>query len=503
MKAVKSGAVRLIIYILVSVMLISGMSVFAHAEKPEITASEGAYLYCMESDTALYSKNENEKFNPGVLTKLMVAVVAIEEAENRGMNLDSEVVASRKAITNAHGKHIAMKVGEKFRLRDMISAIIHSDADDCANVIAENIADNTENFVALMNVKAKDLGMTQTEYFSVTGTYDSASYTTPADQAKLAACALKIHSLCEIALQIRVVIDVTNKSPARYYGTTNYLVSSRVYTDYYMQSATGFLCGSNTEAGYCGILTSRKDGLNYIAVVMNSDSKTIEVSPEREETDEKGNTITVPAEYKTIYLGLHEAKALLKYGENSFGYIKAVNTATPITDIPVKLASGTDRVALLPEYNYEIFVPDGIDKEKEITYTYKLEKTSLTAPVKAGQRVGTLYLSYQGNVVAEIPLITKNNIEENGYLVLLTRIEELLSTPFVIVLILLTVFAAVFYVLANAITRQKKIALKMKEEERKRGYRLPPKESSSKNSLNSSSKKTFSRAENGRRDGKR
>ncbi len=470
MKAIKT-AKRILSCIMAVAMMLAVMPFLVRGEeKPEILSAQTAMLYCMESDTVLFEYNSREQTKPGTLIKLMVALVAIEEMENKGMNLDSTLTASSKAIRDARGRHISMKSGEIFRLRDLIGAMLHADADDAANVIAEGIADTYGNFIKLMNDKAADLGMKNTQYFSVTGTLDEESYTTAYDQMLLASCAIKNQAIAELAYQIRVVIPQTNKSSTRYYGTNNYLISTRVNPDYYLSNATGLLSANQPVAGYCAILTSSRDGLNYIAVITGAGTSRVLVSEEHEETDEDGNTVIVPAEYKTVYHGLSEGRELLIWGENRFSYIKAVNTATPIADIPVKLAAGSDRVALMPQFDLEIFVPDDIDIKNDITYSYVLNADSLTAPVKAGQVVGTLYVMYNGESIGEVPLITRNNIERDGWLVLAKRIKELTSTPFFIVLILLTVFAAVFYILSNAIIRQRRIAERRRQAERSKHY---------------------------------
>ena len=469
MKLIKT-AKRIASIVMALAMTLAVIPFSVRAEDPEILASHSAVLYCIESDTVLYRYNDDARVKPGVLIKLMVALVAVEEMENRGMTLDSPLTASSKAIRDTHGKHIGMKNGEIFRLRDLIAAMLHADADDAAHVIAESFAETYSNYVELMNQKARDLGMTDTEYFSVTGTEDEMSYTTASDQLLLAAYAIKIQQLAEIADQIRAVIPATNKSSARYYGTTNYLLSSRVNPDYYLSTATGLIAGNNTLAGYCAILSSRKDGLNYIAVITGAHNSRVLVKEEYETTDENGNTVKVPAEYKTVYHGLHEGRALLTWGESRFKYVKAVTSATPITDVPVRLAAGSDRVALMPQYDLEVFVSDDVDVKKDVSYHYVLNSNQLTAPVKAGQVVGTLYVTYKGEKIGEVPLIARNNIDRDGWLTLGNRIKELAATPFFIVLILLTAFAIVFYVISTAVTRQKKVNERKKLMTRERRY---------------------------------
>ena len=440
------------------------------ADKPEILSSKSAILYCIESDTVLFSHLPSQRVMPGVMTKLMVAVVVLDELENKNLTLDSTVTASKKAISSTRGKHIAMKTGEEFVISDLISVMLHADADDAAHVLAEAIADDNKSFVALMNQKASDIGMTDTHYASLTATEDYDSYTTVSDQVLLASYALRNPDIAKLTNQIRAVVRKTNMSNARYYGTNNYLLSTRVEKDYYLSSATGMVCGNRTDAGYCAIVASRKDGLNYIAVTAGGVNSRVLVTEEYEDFDEDGNPITVPAVYKTIYHGLSEARSLLLYGEKSFSYVKAVDTATPIADLPVKLGLGIDKVALLPEFDLEIFVSNDSDLEKDITYNYVLDEESLTAPVKAGQRAGTLYVMYKGEKIGEVPLIVKTNIERDGFRMILKRAKALMKTPFFIVLTILSVFTVVFYVLSTAVTRQKKISERKRIAEREQRY---------------------------------
>lgn len=439
-------------------------------EVPDLSHSKASLLYCIEADSLLYANNSTLPVAPGVLTKLMVAVVAIEEAEAQGKTLNTPLTASRAAIRATTGAHIAMKEGEIFALRDLIAVMIHTGADDAAHVIAEGLAGSFDAFVTKMNEKAAALGMTNTVFTNVTGIHDDEMVTTVEDLLKLTLHAVRIQELSEMASLYRVVIDATNRSETRYYGTRNYLISSRVNPDYYLPMATGFLCGTDRDNGFSVIATARKDGLNYIAIVCCADNQTVLVSPERTEVDEEGNTVTYPAEYKTLYHGLYEARDLLIFGEESYGYIKAVDRSTPIVELPVRLASGVDSITLLPESALEIYVPNDIDRDKEITYRWTLEKEELTAPVKAGEQLGTLYVYYRGELLGEVALITRNNVERSAGLTLLARAQELISTPFFLVLIGLILFAAIFYILSTAITRQRKAAERRREMERSKRY---------------------------------
>ena len=294
--------------------------------------------------------------------------------------------------------------------------------------------------------------------------------TTTRDLLLLAKAAIANLTISETVSQIRIVIPATNKSEMRAYGNRNYLVSNRVSQDYYLPMATGMICGSTAEAGYCTIASGQKNGLTYIAIVTGAATSSVLVTPERTETDADGNSTTIPAVYKTVLHGLLEARTLLTWGESNFCYIYAVDRLTPIVELPVRLGKDIDATALMPGQAIEIFVPNDIDRAKDITYTYSLLREELIAPIRAGEVVGTLTVYYRGECLGEVPLIVGHNIEGSGLLTFLNRLSELASTPFFIVLILTIVFAAVFYVLATAVTRQNKRREAKREYDRQHRY---------------------------------
>jgi D-alanyl-D-alanine carboxypeptidase len=139
MRARMRSAIRIFITaVLAAVLFCSAIVPVFGADAPEITSSKSALLYCMESETVMFATDKDLRLSPGVLTKLMVAVVTIEEVANRGLTLDSVFTATKEIINKTKGKHISMKNGENFRVRDLIAAIIHTDADDAAYVLAES-----------------------------------------------------------------------------------------------------------------------------------------------------------------------------------------------------------------------------------------------------------------------------------------------------------------------------------------------------------------------------
>jgi len=463
---------RMVSFLAVCLLLtVSFATPLSAVSEPEVPTSKTALLYCVESDTVLYENNTDAVVYPAALVKLMTALVAVEEAEAKGLTPDTMFTASRLAVSQGNlGLNIGLKLNEKLSFESLLGAMLLAGAADATAMLAEGVFGSIEACVQRMNEKAAALGMTHTVFTNPNGFHDEAMVTTTKDLLLLAKAAIANLTITETVSQIRIVIPATNQSEMRAYGTRNYLVSNRVSQDYYLPMATGMICGSTVEAGYCTIASGRKNGLNYIAILTGAATTSALVTPERTETDADGNSVTIPAVYKTVLNGLIEARALLTWGESNFRYIYAVDRSTPIVELPVKLGKDIDATALMPAQAIEIFVPNDIDREKDITYSYTLLCEELVAPVRAGEVVGTLTVFYRGERLGEVPLIVGHNIEGSGLLTFLNRLSELASTPFFVVLILTIVFAAVFYVLATAVTRQKKRREAKREYDRQHRY---------------------------------
>ncbi len=453
---------------LLSVMFPTAVSAL---DNPDISHSKASLVYCTEPDVVLWSENPDMEVYPAALTKLMTAVLAAESIINGKIGSDDYLTASSAAIKATEGNNISIKTGESIRLRDLIGAMVLSGANDAALVIAEGISGSVSDFVSLMNAKAAELGMEHTVYTNPTGLHDDRMVTTASDLLLLAQYASGIQFLSELCGSIRITIDATNKSDVRYLGTRNYLLSTRVSSDYYLSTANGMICGSTNEAGFCIIATAQHDGLNYIAIVLGADTTTVVKNPGTTGTDKNGNTVVItPPEYKYIMNGFIEAAELLTWADKNFEYIKAVDSSTPVCQIPVKLAEDVDSVTLLPETPIELYVPVDIDRDKDIKLSWVLDTQSLTAPVKAGQRVGTLTVTYKGETIGQVPLIVKSNIVQSGGLTFLNRIEQLASTPFFKVILIAIAAGALIYVFATAISRSRKKAAAKREFIKKNRY---------------------------------
>ncbi len=451
-------------------LLISILSVpVGAAAEPMPNNCSAALVYCIQVDKVLWSVNPDKIVYPAALTKLMTAVIVSESIENGSLGMDEYVTASN-SVDKISGNSISIKPGESLRVRDLLSALFLSGANDAAVVLSEKISGSVDNFVAQMNKRAGELGMKNTVYTNPTGLHNDGMVTTANDLLILAKHASNIHIITDICRSEKAVIPATNKSTDRTLITRNYLISKRITSDYYLSTATGMICGSTYEAGYCIIATAQHDGLNYISIVLGSNDTKVLQTPESTSTDENGKTVVTPAVYKYIMSGFVKSKELLSWADNNFGYFKAVDENTPICQIPVNLANGIDSIALLPETSVEIFVPKDINKEEDIKLSWSLDYDQLTAPINSGYKAGLLTVLYKGEKVGEVSLVVKGNIAENGGLRLLNEISLLIRTPFFLILLIVFILGITFYIISTAYYRSRKKANAKKEMIRQNRY---------------------------------
>lgn len=416
---------KILSFLLALIMLAIACPIPVAAEDdslPPITHSQCAWIYQVDNDTLLWSKNAEEKIYPASTVKLMTAALAIEYF---GDDLNQIVTVTAEHLKGVAGNNINLQVGERLTAEQLLIALIVSSANDAANVIAYTVGGSMAGFITMMNAKAKELGMENTIYTNPTGMHDANMKTTVTDIGKIALYVYKLHTFTEIASLPRYIMPATNMSLQRTLLNKNYLVSRFTDPQYFLAEATGMNAGSTPDAGYCVVASAVCDGLSYLCIVTGADRD-----------DEK------------IYSFL-EARDLLEWAFTAYDYALVLESTRIICEIPVSLSSGVDHVTLLPEHELELFLPVNLDLEQDITYEYSLDAESLTAPVLKGQKAGELRVFFRGKEVASVDLITKSSVAKSRILEILTLLK---NKKIIHLAILIPIIGAV-YVLAVSIYR--------------------------------------------------
>jgi D-alanyl-D-alanine carboxypeptidase (penicillin-binding protein 5/6) len=329
-------------------------------------AAPSALLMEKETGTVLFAKDEHAKLEPASVTKVMTLLLVMEAIDQGRMHYDDMVTGSAHACSMG-GSQIWLKEGEQMSVDDMLKAVCVVSANDCAVALAEQVAGSEETFVERMNARAKELGMTDTCFKNATGLPAEGHMTSAHDIALMSRELILKHP--DIRKYTTIWMD-TLRNGASGLVNTNKLV--RFYP-----GTTGLKTGSTSSAGYCISATAEKDGMELIAVIMKDASPTQR---------------------------LEDAKTLLNYGFSTYALVKAgISQALP--PIPVELGEQAT-VQPVPKSSSLL-----LKKEQAANLKEKTELADhVPAPVKKGDRLGTLTVVSGEETVAEIPILAGENV---------------------------------------------------------------------------------------------
>ena len=339
-------------------------------------------LMDVATGTVLFEKNAHDPLAPASVTKVMTMLLIMEAIDAGKIRWEDTVTASETAAAKG-GSQIYLKVGETMTVSDMVKSIAVSSANDCACAMAEHLAGSETAFVDMMNVRAKELGMNDTNFVNCTGLDDgpeAASHRTSAyDIALMSRELLKNHP--DIKKFTTIWMDTVRNGT---FGLSNTNKMVRFYN-----GATGLKTGFTSGAGYCLSASAQREGMELIAVVMGS-----ETSANR----------------------FNACKAMLDYGFANFALVTA-DTEQKM-EVPVKLGKATS-VFLEPGAEPQML----IDKSQKSSVTTQVTlEESVTAPVSKGQRLGTLTVKAGEQVLAQVPLVAKDPVERLTWKDLFMRI---------------------------------------------------------------------------------
>lgn len=334
---------------------------------PEV-AAPSAVLIERETGTVLYAKDETERRPPASVTKVMTLLLIAEAVDSGELALDDMVTASERAASMG-GSQIWLEVGEQLSVSDMIKCVAVVSANDCAVALAEHLCGSEAAFVERMNRRAEELGLENTQFTNCTGLFDDTAHYT---------CALDIAVMSRELLGHEWIKDYTTiwmdsvRDGASELTNTNKLVR-------YYEGCTGLKTGYTSTAMYCLSASAERDGTEYIAVIMHAES---------------------------IESRNKDASALLDYGFANFR-LCPLTSGEELPDVAVEL--GTEAY-VTPVYDGGGAVLLRTKDAQGLSWSLDLPE-SVAAPVRAGERLGTLTLSNSSGPVAEVPILAGGTSE--------------------------------------------------------------------------------------------
>ncbi len=348
--------------------------------------SDSVILYEVTSDTLVYSYNADEVVHPSSLVKIMTALLALEHGE-----LDDVAVCRGETLVQvASGALVANFVdGEEVTLEQLLYSMLVGSCNDAALVIADHISGSQESFVNLMNRRAAELGCTETVFKNSTGLHHDEQFTTARDTVRILREALKYEKFVEIFGTPNYQMAATNKSDARYFVTTNYMISDEVYLYYKDSRVTGGRTGTLDDTDRCLAVTASIGGGTYIAVTMGTE---IFFGADGSRPYSHGSFVDTD-----ILLDMASKSSLVRVADP-----EQIVDQLPVQGGDHHVVVGTNEVVscvLPPEYSWDM-----------ITMRTEMVTNTLTAPVKAGTKVANVQFWYGSICIGESSLFTKIDV---------------------------------------------------------------------------------------------
>lgn len=421
MKYIRKISITLLAFLITAVSLSGVVSAEGEiADNPGINSGNALAAYCIDDDQFLYSKRLDEKVAPTVATKLVALMVASDILKERGLtSAETEVTVTAEAIANS-GDIADVRVpvmgyseGSVRTARELFSATLVACANDAIAAIAcdfgeKYLGGGIMEFVARMNKKAEEIGLENTKFENPTGLDSANQYTTVREVVMIASAFYKYDELVKLS---DVESYFNGKSTVR---NKNYLKCNYYIDGYLNKNAIGLIAGQLNKSGnYCLITASQKEGRTYIFVVMCA----------------SGLVVTRDAENRVTYsLGAGNAYAdmnkLLNWTRESFVLLPIATTDNVVGELRVN-SGESDHAMIVPSKNVEKLVinVEGVKLEYKLlldeSIVYKKvfngkEYDTIDAPLTAGTRVGTVVYSYNGNEVARVDAVVRDNVDGDG-----------------------------------------------------------------------------------------
>lgn len=352
-----------------SLALCAALIVPAFAVEIPLT-SHAALLMEKETGEILFAQNEHEALPPASVTKIMTMLLVMEAIADGAISTEDTVTVSAHAASMG-GSQVFLSEGEQITVDDLLKALCVASGNDASVALAEHVAGVTELFVEQMNQRARALGMLDTHFVNCTGLTAEGHLTSAYDIALMSRELLLHHP--EIRNYTTIWMDTLRNGT---FGLSNTNKLIRFY-----DGATGLKTGYTDKAGYCISATAERDGMELIAVIM------------RGETSDKRNT---------------DAKALLNYGFSTYA-LTHITPTEPLPALPVTLGAADTVSVVLPTENCAVLT----EKAAAATLTQTIDlPESITAPVTAGDRLGTLTVRDGDTVIKTLPLLAACDVPQ-------------------------------------------------------------------------------------------
>ena len=335
--------------------------------------SKSAILIEATTKEVIYEKNSDEKLAPASMTKMMTMLLTMEKLSNKEISLDDDVTISKKAA-NMGGSQIFIEEGTKIKLEDLLKGIGIASANDAAVAVAEYVGTTYDNFVNMMNEKAKELGLQNTNFKNPHGLDEANHYSTARDLSIIAANLVKYDIILDITSTYEEYIKIKDEN--RWLVNTNSLIKNYKGID-------GLKTGYTEEAKYCLTATMKRNDMRLISVVMGNETK----------ENRSEDTIN-----------------LMEYGFSIYNMKQILNKNKKLGSIYISKSEKENYDFYLSE-DVNLFIKKDRNSEK---YTYDIKLNELKAPIIKNTSIGKLILKYDDKTY-KYDLVLKEDANKTTY----------------------------------------------------------------------------------------
>ena len=366
--------------IIVLFLLVNPFFVFAEedVESDLELASNAKSAIMIEASTGkvMYEKNADEQLPMASMTKMMTMLLIMENIESGNLKWDEMVVASEYA-SSMGGSQIFLEAGEEMSVSDLVKGIAIASGNDAAVAMAERIGGTESEFVRMMNKRAQDLSLVNTNFRNACGLDSDDHYSSARDMAIIAKALVKYDKILEYTGTYE---DYLRKDT----DNSFWLVNTNKLVRYY-QGVDGLKTGYTDKSGYCITTTAKRNNLRLITVVMGEPSSAIRNS---------------------------ETTVMLDYGFNTYQVDTLINKNQVL---------GEKKVLLGEQDSVKVVVKDDVNVlnskvGNKRNVTYELEVDNIEAPVKVGDVVGKVKVIEDGKNIMEVDLTVLENVDKASIL---------------------------------------------------------------------------------------
>lgn len=357
--------------------------IFVQAEESLIPNAKSGLLMEASTGTIIYEKNIHEKVSVASMTKMMGMILIMEALEDGSISLEEKVTVSKNA-SGMGGSQIWLEEGEQITVLDLIKGIMMASANDGIVCMAERIAGTEADFVKMMNDKAKELGLKNTNFVNPTGLDEENHYSSAYDMAIIASELIK-HE--EIFNYTSIYEDYLRKGTNREYWLVN---TNKLIKTY--QGADGLKTGFTDNALYCMAVTAKRNNMRLIAIVLG---------------EEEGKVRN------------QETAELLDYGFNLYEVTTIKKKGDVLGNITIDKAD-TEEIEIVALRDVTVLKKQS-DKDKE--YKSEVRLNDLNLPIQKNEVIGSLIVKDDlGNKIDEVEITVLIDIKKDNFLKIFLKV---------------------------------------------------------------------------------